>query len=194
MKKLLSFLPLLLAGCGPCQEIILSPPERAWLAAYQPGEKITFRSNRGRTNTLTMLPPKEWHENTDCNRLESGNYQPIFSQIILQSATVYNARNPYFLVTMRKNNPDRPGYLTFSMAGVECGTAAEEGQPTSKLQQRSCTLTTTGQVYPRAYFFQDGQNATHYGTGPVRAFYWDRQAGLIRYDLADGETFELAAD
>ena len=69
MPKLLSFLSPLLAlvGCGDCVPVDLTPDERAWVSAYQPGQRVTFRSNWGATNVLTALPLKEWHDNQNCN-------------------------------------------------------------------------------------------------------------------------------
>jgi len=192
MKKLLSFLPLLLTGCGTCEEVSLSPEERALFAGYQEGTRLTFRSNRGHSNSFTVLPRQEWHENTRCNTPEAGRYQPIFTQLVLRPATPYDDKHRDFVVNMRKSNPQRPGQLAFSFAGLDCTTASQPGEPTAKLVLQPCTLTTTGQAYPAAYVFRQGQNATNYGNGQLRAFYWDKQAGLIRYELADGEIFERA--
>ncbi|MCC3160513.1 hypothetical protein LJ737_24970 [Hymenobacter sp. 15J16-1T3B] len=191
MHRLLSFLPLLLVGCGDCQEVHLTPEERAWFADYRPGATLTFRSNRGGSATFTVLPRQEWYENTNCNKLESGPYQPIFSQLVLRPAVSYSAQFRDFVLNIRKTNPERAGLLTFSAAGLDGTTDALLGKPTATLRQQACTLS-SGQSYPAAYVFRQGQNATAYGNSRVRAFYWDKAAGLIRYELADGEIFDLA--
>jgi len=89
MKKLLSLLSLLTTGCGPCEQVQLTPDERAWFPARPKGTAIHFRSNRGRANTMTLLEQREWFNNGNCNRLEEGNYQPIHVQSGLESATQY---------------------------------------------------------------------------------------------------------
>lgn len=193
MKKLLSALALLLTGCVTCQQIALLPEERAWLGSYTEGQRVVFRSNRGTTATATVLKPQEWHTNTDCNWMESGKFQPIFSQIVLRPSSVYNDKNRDFVVNLRKNNPERPADVSFSVAGLECLSAAKEGQITSKLQQQACTLSTTGKTYLAAYVFRQGRNATIYGGGQLQAFFWDKQDGLIRYELTTGEVFELVS-
>ncbi|UOQ50887.1 hypothetical protein [Hymenobacter cellulosivorans] len=193
MKTLLPIFSLLLGGCGTCQEVTLSADERAWFANYTEGSRLTFRSNQGRTATATVLPRQEWHENTNCNKLEAGSYQPIFSQLVLRPAAPYDAQHRDFVVNIRKHNPKRAGWLTLNLAGLECATAARSGVPLAQLVRQACTLSTTGKTYPAAYVFRLGQNATQRGTGPVRAFYWDKQDGLIRYELAGGEIFELTA-
>lgn len=192
MKKLLSFLPFLLTGCGACEEVSLPAEERAWFAPYpRAGETITFRSNRGRTVTAVVQPPKEWHTNQDCNKLESGNYQPIFVQLTLVPTEKYNDSNLSFSVNIRKHNPEKPGFLTFDMAGLQCGTSTQPGTPTAKLMPQPVTLS-NGASYPAAYVFRNGQNCTSYSNARLQAFYWDKQAGLIRYELTDGEVFDLA--
>lgn len=193
MRKLLPLFPLLLAGCGPCEQISLAPDERAWFPARAVGEEIHFRSNRGHTNTMTQLKQREWYENTDCNKLESGAYQPINVSTGLSSAAQYDAKLPYFSVSINKTRPDRPGRLVFSIAGLEYPLpSGQKIGPTDVLVQEPCTLR-NGKTYPATYVFRDGQNAKNYGTGRLRTFYWDKQDGLIRYDLADGEVFERAA-
>ncbi|RAK70618.1 hypothetical protein [Hymenobacter edaphi] len=192
MKKLLSFLPLLLTGCGDCEDVHLTPEERAWFADYQQGTTLTFRSNRGATNTLTVQPRQEWYENKPCNKLESGPYHFIFSQVVLRPASAYDEKHRDFVLNIRKTHPERPGLLTFSAAGLDGTTDALPGKPTATLQQQVCTLS-SGKTYPAAYVFRQGQNATNYGNGRMQAFYWDKTDGLIRYELADGEIFDLAA-
>ncbi|PJJ59861.1 hypothetical protein [Hymenobacter chitinivorans] len=193
MKTLLSVFSFLLGGCGTCQEVTLSAEERAWFATYTEGTRLTFRSNQGRTATATVLPRQEWHENTNCNKLEAGPYQPIFSQLVLRPALPYDAQHRDFVVNIRKHKPGRAGWLTLNVAGLEGDSAALAGGPLARLVRQSCTLSTTGKTYPAAYVFRQGQNATQRGTGPVRAFFWDKHDGLIRYELAGGEIFELAA-
>ncbi|MBO2011121.1 hypothetical protein [Hymenobacter negativus] len=190
MKKLLSFLSLLTAGCGSCEQVSLTPDERAWFPTQPEGATITFRSNRGNANTMTLQKQREWYENTDCNKLESGSYQPINVQRGLKSATQYDPKLPYFSVSINKTRPDRPGRLVFSISGLEYPLpSGQKIGPTDVLVQEPCKLT-TGKSYPAAYVFRDGQNARNYGTGRLRAFHWDKQDGLIRYELADGEVFE----
>ncbi|MFD1466704.1 hypothetical protein ACFQ48_00595 [Hymenobacter caeli] len=191
MRKFLSLLFPLLAGCT-CQEVVLTPDERAWLAAYAPGAVVAFRSNRGATNTLTVQPRQEWHENTDCNYLEAGPYQPIFSQIVLRLGTQYDDKNRDLVVNLHKITPKIPGDLKFYLAGLECTTPAQLGAPGAKLARQACTLATTGKTYPDAYVFRNGSNGTNRGNQRMQAFYWDKQDGLIRYELADGEVFDRA--
>lgn len=194
MKKLLSLLALLLAGCGPCEQVSLTPAERAWFPAHAAGEKISFRSNRGNVNTMTLVEQREWFTNTNCNKLEEGNYQPIHVQYGLESATQYDPKRPYFSIMADKTRPERPARLQLSMAGLDYPLpSGQKIGPTDVLVQEPCRLS-TGKTYPAAYVFRDGQNAKNYGTGRMKAFHWDKQAGLVRYELADGEVFERVGE
>jgi hypothetical protein len=199
MTKLLSFLSslLALAGCGDCIPITLTPDERAWASAYQPGQRLTFRSNRGATNVLTMQPLREWHDNENCNWLESGNYQPIRSTLILTSTTAYGSSNPSFSVLAYKTSPDHPAQLTFDLAGLLCQATDPPGGPNPrliKLAPQALTLP-GGRSYPAAQLIRSGEHGTiHLGNSQIRAAWWDQRAGLLRYELASGEVFDLAPE
>ncbi|GAB2870779.1 hypothetical protein [Hymenobacter ruber] len=191
MKNILAMLSLLTAGCGTCEEVNLTPDERAWFAPYPDGTKVTFRSNRGTTNTMLMQKRQEWHENTNCNMLEAGAFQPIFVQVVLQPATEYDPQNKGFTFSIHKTRPNQPGDLKFSAAGLDYPRPAGLGVRPNELTSEPCTLSTSGKSYPAVYVFREGQNAKNFGNGHLRAIYWDKHDGLIRYDLADGEVFEL---
>ncbi len=196
MGKLLSLLSLLTAtGCGNCIPVSLLPGERAWVAIYQPGQRLRFRSNRGATNVLTVLPLKEWHENQNCNVLEAGKFQPIRTTMALTSATNYGGDSGAgFSLVAYKTSPDHPARLTFSLGGLLAQDTAPPGQPGSLLAPQALTLA-DGRSFPAAYLLRSGQNKTIFmGTSQLRAAWWDKQAGLLRYELASGEVFDLAAN
>jgi hypothetical protein len=80
--------------------------------------------------------------------------------------------------------------LELSISGLEYPLpSGQKIGPTDVLIQEPCVLS-TGKTYPAAYVFRDGQNAKNYGMSRLKAFHWDKQAGLVRYELADGEVFE----
>jgi hypothetical protein len=197
MKKLFPLLALLATGCGDCVPIALTPDERAWVSAYQPGQRLTFRSDRGAINVLTVQPFKEWHDNQPCNRLESGSYQPIRSTLILHSAADYGSKDPSFSVLAYKTDPDRPVQLTFDLAGLLCQATDPPGVPNPrliKLTPQALALP-GGRSYPAAQLIRSGEHGTiHLGNSQVRAAWWDQRAGLLRYELASGEVFSLVAN
>lgn len=199
MTKLLSFLSLLAVatGCGDCEPITLTPDERAWVSAYQPGQRLTFRSNRGATNVLTAQPLKEFHDNQDCNQLESGKYQAIRSTLVLTSATAYSSSSPSFSLLAYKTYPDHPAQLTFTLADLLCQATDPPGSPNPrliKLVPEAITLA-GGRRYPAAQLMRSGQHGTiHMGNSQLRAAWWDQRAGLLRYELATGEVFDLVVE
>lgn len=199
MVKLLSFLSLLAAAtsCGDCEPVSLTPSERAWVSAYRPGQQVTFRSNRGATNVLTAQPLKEFHDNQDCNQLESGKYQAIRSTLVLTSATAYSSASPSFSLLAYKTYPDHPAQLTFTLADLLCQATDPPGSPNPrliKLDPEAITLA-GGHRYPTAQRMRSGQHGTiHMGNSQLRAAWWDQQAGLLRYELASGEVFDLVAE
>ncbi|MGI4867656.1 MAG: hypothetical protein ACRYFZ_27305 [Janthinobacterium lividum] len=196
MKKLLPLLSLLATGCGDCVPVRLTPDEQAWVNVYQAGQRLTFRSNRGATNVLTVQPLKEWHDNQDCNQLEAGKYQPIRTTLVLTSATAYSSDAPSFSLLAYKTNPDRPAQLTFTLAGLLCQATDPPGGPNPKLVKlKPQAITLGGRSYPAAQLVRNGLNGTIYmGNSQLRAAWWDQHAGLLRYELASGEVFDLTAE
>ena len=194
MHKLLFYLAPLLAAtaaCGDCEPVSLTPDERAWVGAYRPGQQVTFRSNRGATNVFTVLPLKEWHTNQDCNVIESGRYQPIQVTLSLQSATTYGApEQTSFSLMVEKTTPKRVATLAFSLAGLIGDKSDMPGGKVFKLVPAPVTLA-SGRSFPSAYAIRNGQNAIYLRGSQLRAAYWDQRAGLVRYELASGEVFDL---
>ncbi|RZL14942.1 MAG: hypothetical protein EOO62_04130 [Hymenobacter sp.] len=174
MVKLLSFLSLLAAatGCGDCEPVSLTPGERAWVSAYRPGQQV-------------------------CNQLESGKYQAIRSTMVLTSATAYSSASPSFSLLAYKTHPDHPAQLTFILADLLCQATDPPGSPNPrliKLDPEAITLA-GGHRYPAAQRMRSGQHGTiHMGNSQLRAAWWDQQAGLLRYELASGEVFDLVAE
>ncbi|MDO7877550.1 hypothetical protein Q5H93_22620 [Hymenobacter sp. ASUV-10] len=194
MLKLLSFLSPLLAaatGCGDCTPVNLTPDERAWISMYRPGQQLTFRSNRGSTNRMTVEPLKEFHDNQNCNVLESGRFQPIRSTLALTSATNYGGeQSPSFSLYLYKTTPDRPAQFNWNFAGLILkGSDLKTGKPYNAITQ-PLTLA-NGRSFPNAQLLRDGQNAMYMRGSQIRAAYWDQKAGLLRYELANGEVFDL---
>lgn len=187
----------MVAGCGgSCEPVDLTPSERAWVTVYQPGQSLTFRSNRGGTNVLTVQPLKEWHDNQDCNPIESGNYQPIRTTLVLASASSYGSESPSFSLLAYKTNPAYPAQLTFDLAGLLCQASDPPGSPNPRLVKLTPEAVTLpgNRHYPAAQLIRTGQHGTiNMGTTQLRAAWWDQRAGLLRYELASGEVFELAA-
>ncbi len=200
MTKLLSFLSLLTVatGCGDCVPVSLTPDERAWVSAYQPGQQVRFRSNRGATNLFTAKALTEFHDNQDCNQLEGGKYQAIRTTLVLESATNYGgSQGPVFSLLAYKTNPAHPAQLTFTLAGLLCQATDPPGSPTPrlvKLLPQPVTLP-NGRSYPAAQLMRNGQNGTIYmGNSQLRAAWWDQHTGLLRYELASGEVFDLTTN
>ena len=194
MKKWLSLFSLLASACSPCRKLPLSADDRGWAAAYgQVGQVLTFRSNRGQTATYTVVERVDTYNNLDCNWLEIGLRQPAHFHVTLRPAAFPRGGRHDLTLYVVKWSGKQPALLDFRMAGLEAYFHEEFDNHHFRLQARACTLT-TGRPYPRAYYFEAGHNAIDYGVAAWRAFYWDQQAGLIRYELPDGEVFELAGE
>ena len=191
MKKLLSLFSLLASACSPCYKLPLSADDRNWVAAYpRVGQVLTFRSNQGHTTTFTVAELVDTYNNRDCNWLEIGLRQPAHLHVTLRPAAFPRGGRYDLTLYLVKWSRRQPANLDFRMAGLEAYFYEEHVRHDYQLQARPCTLA-SGRHYPHAYYFEAGRNAVDYGVAQMRAFYWDHQAGLVRYELPDGEVFEL---
>ncbi|HEX8330092.1 MAG TPA: hypothetical protein VF629_21330 [Hymenobacter sp.] len=193
MHRLLLLLSPLLAltGCINCTPVVLTPAEKVWASVYEAGQQVRFRSNRGASNVLTALPRKEFYENQDCNWMESGKNQPLRTIVALTSAVDHGGGDHQsFSLVVYKTSPTRPATLLFDLAGLLGNLSDVPGGPVFKLLPAPLTLA-SGRRYPGAYAIRNGANAIYLRGSQLRAAYWDPQAGLLRYELASGEVFDL---
>ncbi len=191
MKKLLSLLGLLASACHPCTKLPLSADDRAWTAAYpRVGQEITFRSNRGHVAAYRVAERIDTYNNLDCNWLEIGTTQPAHFHLTLRPTAFPQGGAHDLTLYVVKWSAQQPARLDFRMAGLEAYFHEADDHHHFRLLPRACTLA-SGQRFPQAYYFEAGRNALAYGTPPLRAWYWDPQAGLLRYEVLDGEIFEL---
>ena len=192
MRKLLSFFSLLASACSPCYKLPLSVDDRTWTAAYpQVGQVLTFRSNQGHTTTFTVAERVDTYTNLDCNWLEIGLKQPAHFHVTLRPAAFPRGGGHDLVLYVVKWGHRQPANLDFRMGGLEAYFYEEHVRHDFQLQTRACTLA-SGRHYPQAYYFEAGRNAIDYGVAQMRAFYWDKQDGLVRYELPGGEVFELS--
>ncbi|MFD1874890.1 hypothetical protein [Hymenobacter bucti] len=191
MKKLLPLLVLLASACNPCTKLPLSADDRAWTGAYpRVGQEIAFRSDRGHAATYRVAERVDTYNNLDCNWLEIGSDQPAHFHLTLRLTAFPQGGARDLTLYVVKWSAQQPAQLDFRMAGLEAYFHERDDHHHFRLLPRACTLA-SGQRFPQAYYFEAGRNAIAYGAPPLRAWYWDPQAGLLRYELIDGEVFEL---
>jgi hypothetical protein len=191
MRKLLSLISFLASACSPCTKLPFSAEDRTWVTAYpQVGQKLTFRSNRGNAATFTVVELVDTYNNLDCNRLALGPNQPAHFHVTLRPVAFPEGGRSDLTLYVLKWSGQQPAKLDFRMAGLEAYFHEEYDEHHFQLLTRPCTLA-SGRHYPQAYYFEAGRNAIDYGVAQLRAFYWDKQDGLVRYELPDGEVFEL---
>lgn len=191
MKKLFSVFALLASACQPCTKLPLSAEDRAWTAAYpHVGQEVTFRSNLGHLATYRVAERVDTYNNLDCNWLEVGSDQPAHFHVTLRPTAFPQGGAHDLTLYVVKWSAQQPAQLDFRLASLEAYFNERNDTHRFRLQPRACTLA-SGQHYPQAYYIEEGRNAIAYGTTDFRACYWDPQAGLLRYELLDGEVFEL---
>ena len=184
-------LGLLASACRPCTKLPLSADDRVWTAAYpRVGEVVTFRSNLGHLATYRVAERVDTYNNLDCNWLEVGPDQPAHFHVMLRPAAFPQGGTHDLTLYLVKWGAQQPAQLDFRLASLEAYFHEKDDHHHFRLQPRACTLA-SGQRFPQAYYFEAGHNALAYGNADFRAYYWDPQAGLLRYELPSGEVFDL---
>ena len=116
----------------------------------------------------------------------------------LESATIYGSTDhSSFSLLLYKIRPDIPAQFSFDLGGLLCQASDPPGSPQPKLVKLTPQPVTlaNGRSYPAAQLMRNGQNGTIYLRGSqLRAAWWDKQAGLLRYELASGEVFDMVAN
>jgi hypothetical protein len=183
---ILSFLLLVLMGSCNCVETHLSKEEREWFSAYEKGQTIIFKSNRGNLDTIVVVEKVETYGNKECNWFEIGTIQNNMIDIVFKSKNCRNESDCEGNISISKDKPNEKRLPFFRIFGLEYAPATQNNE----LRTENIKLT-NGKAYESAYYFEDQINADSYGGNYLKSFYWDKKDGLIRYDLIDGEIFEL---
>lgn len=168
-----------------CKQINLTNREKEWLNPYLKGEVLIFKSNKGKTDTITVTRKLEFITNENCEWFTIGNTQNQGISIDLKPNICHNESYCEGEVSIIKSNVDKETSPFFRVFGLEFSS------PISKLIKQKVVLSVNGKTYNSAYLFQDGINATNYGNGYLKSFFWDKKDGLIRYEGIDGEIFEI---
>lgn len=175
-----------LSSCN-CTETNLTKEEREWFSVYDKGQTIIFKSNLGNLDTLLVSEKIETHNNKDCNYFGIGSMQPNVMFIRIKSKICHNESYCGGEIFISKDKVDEKCFPSFTLFGLN-----QEGQLSkvvSKLESNG--LDTIKKIYNHVYNFEDGINAKSYGSNYLKSFYWDKKEGLVRYDLVNGEIFEL---
>lgn len=187
MKKIILIFSLTILTSCHCVETHLTKEEKEWFSAYEKGQSIIFKSNRGHLDTLIVTEKVETFGNKDCNWFEIGTIQNNMLNINFKSKTCLSEANCEGIISISKDKPDEKEIPFIRLFGLEFAPKAEH----SLLKKKSIKLSMTKTVYKSAYFFEDQINSNSYGSNYLKSFYWDKKVGLIRYDLYNGEVFEL---
>ena len=182
----LILLAIVLNSCT-CVETHLTEDEKSWFSAYDKGQVIIFKSNLGNLDTIVVTEKLETHNNKNCNWFEIGTIQPEIMFITLKSKICHNNSYCEGQIFISKGKESEKCYPGFSFFGL-----LQKNEPkylVSNLEK--IKLIVSDVTYSQVYHFENGVNANGYGTNSPKSFYWDKRAGLIKYETHDGEVFEL---
>ena len=187
MKFIIYFLSILLfSSC--CKKVELSENEKEWVHPYLKGDTIYFQSNKGNIDTIVVIDKTEYYTNSKCNWFELGNIQNQGINIELKPSICRNEAYCEGIISIVKDETEETSLPFFRIFGLEYSTSSIS----TKLIIENVKLSSTNKTYNSCYLFQSKMNANDYGDVFLKSFYWNKKAGLIKYESISGEIFELA--
>ncbi|WP_343606269.1 hypothetical protein [Fluviicola sp.] len=194
MKNILILsLAVLIFSCGvnsDCKRKLLTSREKNWFKNYQNGELRLYRNQFGKIDTFTVaIGPSEF---SICNKIELSEY--IYERQYLK----LRAKNCYKQVAS-----DCGFSISFFVdaRGVtekECAKkfrlfdlTSSEITDLSKLKEKKDTMLHFGESISSYHFDSFNARDAYYGYTQFRSFDVSKKYGLIRYELKNGERFEL---
>jgi hypothetical protein len=186
MKYLILCCSLVFVCCSECTPTYLTNEEKKWCEGYYVGQIIVFKSNFNHLDTFIVENKADFHTNENCNQLVG-----ILKKHLMRVELIPKICHDTFyckveleIIKELQNENTLPFIRVF---GFEYAANNEK----IALLTKEITLSTTKKKYDSAYYFQQNSNIKIYGNGYVKAFYWDEQDGLIRYESSKNEVFEL---
>ena len=168
-----------------CGQTELSDTEKQWVATYNSGQVIIFKSDLNNYDTLKVTEKRDFY--TNCNQVEVGSTKFHVISVDLKPSICRDPNYCEVSIEMEKDEQRVLALPFIRVFGLEYSPAIQS----QKLQTTSITLTTTNKRYNPCYVFESGVLARSYGNNYLKSFYWDKRDGLIRYTNRKNETFEL---
>lgn len=156
-----------------------SSEELDWFKIYKKGQKIIFKSNLGKLDTLIVS-----QISTEYNSLEKLFKEEQYNKsIVITSTNCKNASYCNVEISINKDEDDRQNFPSFNAFGL-CNI--NNNQP----YKESFKLITNVNCNS-VYVFELGLNAYNLDNSLMKSFYWDKKEGLICYETNNEEVFEL---
>lgn len=184
---------VLYSGCtilGECEKILLSKEDKLWIQAYDEGDTIIFVSDS--SNSDTLLVNNVFTFISDCNKFEKGDYQYEEGGFNLDPIGCHCTNKEMCSIWINFSNDlkkaDELSSKTFSVFNLKVSSI----ENFNTIPLVNVRLNSNDKVY-ECYHFQFGDGVTHDLGGKLESFYWNRESGLIKYVMKNGEKYELVA-
>lgn len=190
----LSFFTLVLFSCNNnkgCKQISLSKENKEWFNGLKGVDSLLFQSDRGNIDTFVVKEVASSY--TQCNKFELGenqyeSFEFVMKQINRKCFNPQNNRTVWIKFFKDVTNGlDNSSQKNFSVFDFESDWFVDF----SLLEKDSITLSTDKKRYDIYFFHRNGEYNEDGTKSYVKAFYWSKNYGLLRYELNTGETFEF---
>ncbi|OXB10874.1 hypothetical protein B0A81_02610 [Flavobacterium plurextorum] len=170
---------IVINSCGKCVETNLTKEERAWFSVYEKDQTIVFKSNLGNIDSLVVTDKSETFGNKDCKWVEIGTIQNNMLKLNLRSKACKSKDFCEGIMMISKDQPNQQALPFFRIFGLEFSP----NSGANKMITKKVNFDHVKLEYSDVYFFEDKLNCNSYGSNFLKSFYWDKKAGLIRYEF-----------
>ena len=160
---------------------------------YKGNETLVFSSNIGGTDTIFFLEKDTLIAYPEAQALNGRTYEVVTIFCRHSDSSIPGSSNRYDFVELQKSK-DKKARLHFSLRSKKASFFRITGIKVDSLaQQPTTSLVIKSKKYDDVYVINSDDDwiNPNLKSTYVSRFYWSKSEGLIRYDMQDGEFWEL---
>ena len=175
-----------------CKQIRLSSKDISWFNFYKKHHTICFKSNYNNYDTL-LIPSSITSDYTPCNKFELGDYQYEEMAVSLKFSKCHGLESNFCEATLRfskhlQTNDKKDCLKNFEVFDLSTDMLSnlKEYEDSIQLKKFKNSL--------HCYTFNLSKPHTSAVKGSssiLREFSWSEEYGLVKYELSNGEIYEL---
>lgn len=175
-----------------CTKINLNSEDKGWFSFYKKHKTICFRSNLDSIDTLKVAFPIE-SEYTVCNKFELSEYQYEEIVVILKSLKCHGLESNFCDITMNfskhlQMSTEKECLKSFKAFDLRTDLLESLIEYKDSIRIKSIDKSLSCYTFN---FSKPHIGDMDGGTHILKQFSWNKEYGLVKYELSNGEIYEL---
>lgn len=172
-----------------CKKIYLSKEEKSWFSSFQIGERLLYKDQYGKIDTLLITGVGESF--TTCNKFELGEYQYNKIGINMKPSNYHGVSNCSVNVVFSKHL-QKSSSVPCDKAFYVFDLITNYSSDLNQIKIDTVKLSFFNKEVP-TYLFEKGNNTSDLDEGQqiVTSFNWSKDYGLVRYTLFNGKVYNF---